>query len=108
MQKRDGADDRPSHPRIKAVTSAQIVTAESVQAEEVPTIPLGSMQTISELQPEVEVRPLAATHSVRLPAPLVVHPSEYHRGFAEWLRTWWNGMRPAYLPLSLMPVLLGR
>src|SRR6266849_5306719 len=107
MQKRDAADDRPSHPRIKAVTSAQIVTAESVQAEEVPTIPLGSMQTISELQPEVEVRPLAATQSVRLPAPLVVHPSEYHRGSAEWMRIWWNGMRPAYLPLSLMPVLLG-
>ncbi len=107
MQKRDAADDRPSHPRIKAVTSAQIVTAESVQAEEVPTIPLGSMQTISELQPEVEVRPIAATQSVRLPAPLVVHASEYHRGSAEWLHIWWNGMRPAYLPLSLMPVLLG-
>lgn len=107
MQKRDAADDRPSHPRIKAVTSAQIVTAESVQAEEVPTIPLGSMQTISELQPEVAVRPLASTQSLRLPAPLVVHPSEYHRGSAEWLHIWWNGMRPAYLPLSLMPVVLG-
>ena len=107
MQKRDAADDRPSHPRIKAVTSAQIVTAELVQAEEVPTIPLGSMQTISELQPEVAVRPLASTQSLRLPAPLVVHPSEYHRGSAEWLRIWWNGMRPAYLPLSLMPVVLG-
>ncbi len=107
MHNRDAADDTPSHPRTKAVTSAQIVTAESVQAEEVPTIPLGSMQTISELQPEVEVHSTAPTHAVRLPAPLIVHPAEYHRSFAEWLRIWWNGMRPAYLPLSLMPVLLG-
>jgi 1,4-dihydroxy-2-naphthoate polyprenyltransferase len=107
MHNRDATEDTPSHPRLKAVTSAQIVTAESVQAEEVPTIPLGSMQTISELQPEVEVRSVASTQSVHLPAPLIVHPAEYHRSFAEWLRTWWNGIRPGYLPLSLMPVLVG-
>jgi 1,4-dihydroxy-2-naphthoate polyprenyltransferase len=107
MHNRDATEDTPSHPRLKAVTSAQIVTAESVQAEEVPTIPLGSMQTISELQPEVEVRSVASTQSVHLPAPLIVHPAEYHRSFAEWLRIWWNGIRPGYLPLSLMPVLVG-
>jgi 1,4-dihydroxy-2-naphthoate polyprenyltransferase len=100
-------EDPPSHPRIKAVTSAQIVTAESVQAEEVPTIPLGSMQTISELQPEVEVRSTAPTQAVRLPSPLIVQPAEYHRSSGEWLRIWWNGMRPAFLPLSLVPVLVG-
>jgi 1,4-dihydroxy-2-naphthoate polyprenyltransferase len=115
MQKRDAAREEggagpaptPSPPRTRAVTSAQIVTAESVQAEEVPTIPLGSMQTINALQPEVEVHSITSTQSVRLPAPLIVHPSEYHRGTGEWLRIWWNGMRPAYLPISLMPVLLG-
>ncbi|HEU0001386.1 MAG TPA: 1,4-dihydroxy-2-naphthoate octaprenyltransferase [Ktedonobacteraceae bacterium] len=107
MHKSDAAEDTPSHPRIKAVTSAQIVTADSVQAEEVPTIPLGSMQTISELQPEVAVHSITPTQAVRLPAPLIVQPAEYHRGLAEWLRIWWNGMRPSYLPLSLMPVLLG-
>src|ERR1700694_4450168 len=107
MHNRDATEDTPSHPRIKAVTSAQIVTAEAVQAEEVPTIPLGSMQTISELQPEVEVRSVASTQSVHLPAPLIVHPAEFHRSFAEWLRIWWNGIRPGYLPLSLMPVLVG-
>ena len=108
MQDNDvsNSDGIPSS-RIKAVTSSQIVTAESVQAEEVPTIPLGSMQTVSALQPEVAVHAMAATQSVRLPAPLIVHPSEYHRGPGEWLHIWWNGMRPAYLPLSLMPVLLG-
>ena len=107
MQHTDTTGDTPSHPRIQAVTSAQIVTAESVQAEEVPTIPLGSMLTISELHPEVEVRSTASTPSVRLPAPLIVQPAEYHRGFGEWLRIWWDGMRPGYLPLSLMPVLVG-
>ena len=107
MQNTDATQDTPSHSRIKAVTSAQIVTADSVQAEEVPTIPLGSMQTISELHPEVEVRSTASTQAVRLPAPLIVQPAEYHRSFAEWLRIWWHGMRPGYLPLSLMPVLVG-
>lgn len=107
MQNTDAIGNTPSHPRIQAVTSAQIVTADSVQAEEVPTIPLGSMLTISELQPEVEVRSTASTPSVHLPAPLIVQPAEYHRGFGEWLRIWWHGMRPGYLPLSLMPVLVG-
>lgn len=107
MQNTDATEETPSHPRIKAVTSAQIVTAESVQAEEVPTIPLGSMQTISELQPEVAVHSTAPTQDARLPAPLIVQPAEYHRGFGEWLRIWWHGMRPGYLPLSLMPVLVG-
>ena len=107
MQNSDATQETPSHPRIKAVTSAQIVTAESVQAEEVPTIPLGSMQTISELHPEVEVHSTSPTQAVRLPAPLVVQPAEYHRDFAEWLRIWWNGMRPGYLRLSLVPLLVG-
>ena len=94
-------------PLVRAFTSAQIVTAESVQAEEVPTIPLGSMQTVSALQPEVAIHDMTSTEAVRLPAPLIVHPSEYHRGLGEWLHIWWNGMRPNYLPLSLLPVLLG-
>lgn len=107
MQNSDATEDTPSRPRIKAIISAQIVTAESVQAEEVPTIPLGSMQTISELHPEVEVHSTAPTQAARLPAPLIVHPAEYHRSSGEWLRIWWDGMRPGYLPVSLMPVLVG-
>ena len=99
-------DTRPPS-RIKATTSAQIVTAESVEAEEVPTIPIGSMQTVSALQPEVAVHELTTPSSARLPVPLIVHPAEYRRSPGEWLRIWWNGMRPSYLPLSLLPVLLG-
>ena len=107
MQETDATEETPSRQRIKAVTSAQIVAAESVQAEEVPTIPLGSMETISELQPEIAVHSTAPTGVSRLPAPLVVQPAEYHRDLGEWLRIWWHGMRPGYLPLSLVPVLVG-
>lgn len=97
----------PSSPRMNVITSTQIITPDTVQAEEVPTIPLGSLQTVSSLQPEVSVHSIASPQSARLPAPLVVQPSEYRRSFGEWLHIWWDGMRPAYLPLSLLPVLLG-
>nr|BBH93413.1 hypothetical protein KTA_16120 [Thermogemmatispora argillosa] len=90
---------------IKA--SSQIVTAESVQAEEVPTIPLGSLQTLSTLQPEVSVHSVEAGEAVSTPTPLVAQPAEYRRSLGEWLRIWWEGMRPRYLVLSIMPFLLG-
>lgn len=90
-----------------STTSSHIVTADSVQAEEVPTIPLGSLQTLDTLQPEVSVRAVNPASSMAMPAPLVVQPSEYSRGIGEWLQLWWDGIRPGYLPLSLLPVLLG-
>ena len=91
----------------KGKNSPHVVTAESVQAEEVPTIPLESLQTLSTLEPAVSVRAVEATQSVRLPAPLVVQPSEYRRSLGEWLQVWWEGIRPGYLPLAIMPVLVG-
>lgn len=96
-----GAESQGVHMTI------QVVAADSVQAEEVPTIPLGPLQKISELQPEISVQSVASTKSVRLPRPLVVQPEEYRRSVSEWLQIWWDGIRPAYLPLSLMPLLLG-
>lgn len=93
-----------SPAKSKGTVSSQIVTADSVQAEEVPTIPLSSLQTLNALQPEVSV---ASAQAVRLPAPLVVQPLEYRRGLGENLQVWWDGARPAYLPLSIMPVLVG-
>jgi 1,4-dihydroxy-2-naphthoate polyprenyltransferase len=42
-----------------------------------------------------------------LPAPLVAQPAEYQRSLSEWVQIWWEGIRPAYLSLSLAPVLLG-
>ncbi len=113
----DWSDGSRSSPRNKAKTSAlgaliptgkvEIVTAEAVQAEEVPTIPIGSMQTVSALQPEIAVHDVSSTAGMRFPAPLIVHPEEYRRSAGEWLRIWWNGIRPSYLLLSLLPVLLG-
>src|SRR6266700_7074267 len=91
----------------KAKNSPHIVTAESVQAEEVPTIPLESLRTLSTLEPAVSVRSVEATQSVQIPAPLVVQPSEYRRSLGEWLQVWWDGIRPAYVSLAIMPFLLG-
>ena len=98
-------DQENTKPKIVSVT--QIVTADFVQAEEVPTIPIASLQTISSLQPEVAVYSVASTRAVSLPTPLVVQPSEYRRSLGEWVKIWLNGMRLNYLPLSLMPIFLG-
>ncbi len=92
---------------MDSISVPKVVTADSVQAEEVPTIPLGSLQTISTLQPEVSVHSVASTRAVTIPAPLVVQSEEYRRGLVEWLRVWWDGLRPAYLLLSLLPVVVG-
>ena len=108
MQGRDSQQDETAPaPRNKTKASAHLVTAESVQFEEVPTIPVGSMKTVNALQPEIAVHGITSDTSVRLPVPLIVHPTEYRRSSGEWLRIWWNGIRPGYLPLSLMPLLLG-
>ena len=104
-------EEKKSEEQAVTVTrpnaSAYIVTAASVQAEEVPTIPLGSLETISALQPAISVQSVAATPVVEAPEPLVVQPAEYRRSLSEWLQVWQDGIRPAYLPLALMPVLLG-
>jgi 1,4-dihydroxy-2-naphthoate octaprenyltransferase len=84
-----------------------VVTADSIEAEQVPTIPLDSLQTINALQPEISVRPVRATSAVSMPEPLVVQPSEYRRGLGEWIQIWRDGLRLKFLPLSLGPVLLG-
>ena len=55
----------------KAPVSSQVIAAESVQAEEVPTIPLDSLHTLNTLQPEVSVRALAKTQVGTVPGPLV-------------------------------------
>src|SRR6266536_2723775 len=60
----------PITTRPETVASTHIVTADSVQAEEVPTIPLESLQTISSLQPEVSVHSVASSRSVHMPTPL--------------------------------------
>jgi 1,4-dihydroxy-2-naphthoate octaprenyltransferase len=87
--------------------SSHVVMADSVQAEVIPTIPIESLETINALQPEVSVHSVASTEDVSAPAPLVVQPAEYHRTFKEWLQIWKDGVRLHYLPLGLMPLLVG-
>lgn len=91
----------------KAPVSSQVVAAESVQAEEVPTIPLDSLHTLSTLQPEVSVRAITTTQVATVPEPLVVQPAEYRRGPGEWARIWWDGIRPSYLWFAVLPLSLG-
>jgi 1,4-dihydroxy-2-naphthoate octaprenyltransferase len=85
----------------------KIVAADPVRAEEVPTIPLASMEATASLQPAISVHSVDMTDIPNLPAPLVVQPSEYRRSLSEWCRIWWAGIRPGYLSLSLLPILLG-
>lgn len=119
MQSKDSTSEENDNTRIASPSkekarlapappvASKIVTPSTVQAEEVPTIPLSSLQTINALQPEIAVRSVATTRTVRLPAPLVSPSAEYRRGLSEWLLVWWEGIRPAYLPLAIMPALLG-
>src|SRR5256886_11937329 len=91
----------------KAPANARIVSAATARGEDVPTSPLGTLQTIVALGPEVAVLSVAPPRSVQLPPPLVAPPIEYHRTPIEWLQVWWDGIRPPYLLLPLMPALLG-
>jgi 1,4-dihydroxy-2-naphthoate octaprenyltransferase len=87
--------------------SAQIVPADSVQAEEVPTVSIGDLQVLKGLEPEVSVHSVASMRAINLPTPLVAQPAEYRRGPGEWIEIWRDGMRLKYVALSLLPVLLG-
>jgi 1,4-dihydroxy-2-naphthoate polyprenyltransferase len=87
--------------------ASHIVMAESVRAEQVPTIPIESLETISSLQPEVSVQSMESTGSVRIPEPLVAQPEEYRRTLKDWIQIWRDGIRLYYLPLSLMSVIVG-
>jgi 1,4-dihydroxy-2-naphthoate octaprenyltransferase len=90
-----------------ATSSAHIVKAESVQAKNVQTRPPGSRQLVSELKPEISVRSIASTRAIMRPVPLVAQPLEDERGLGEWLSIWWSGIRPVYVPLALLPAILG-
>ncbi len=93
--------------RSKQTNAAHIIPAESVEAEEIPTVPLDSLLTLHTLQPEVNVHSVASTQAVSVPTPLVAHPSEYRRSTGEWIQVWLDGMRPRYLWLAVLPILLG-
>nr|BBH89546.1 hypothetical protein KTC_42970 [Thermosporothrix sp. COM3] len=91
----------------KQQASTQVVTAEAVRAEEVPTIAMSSLQAIDTLKPEVVVHSVEPTNEVEAPVPLIATTGEYKRSIGEWVRVWWDGLRPAYLSLALLPLLVG-
>lgn len=105
IEQATGLEQDTTKPRI--VNATQIVTAEFIQAEEVPTIPIASLQAIRTLQPEVAVYSVASTQTISIPPPLVAKPLGYRRSWQEWMQIWIKGMRLNYLSLSLMPILLG-
>ncbi len=111
MQSKDkpgsDSDTLSDTARTNEVISSQMVTTESVHSEEVQMAPSGTQQTVSELQPKISVHSVATTRSIMQPLPLVAQPSENERRLGEWLSIWWEGIRPAYLLLSLLPVVLG-
>jgi 1,4-dihydroxy-2-naphthoate polyprenyltransferase len=89
------------------VNLSQKVTTESAQSENVQIMSSDLQQAVGELQPKVSTYSVVTTHSIMEPLPLVAQPSDSERGRIEWLSIWWEGIRPAYLPLSILPVVLG-
>jgi 1,4-dihydroxy-2-naphthoate polyprenyltransferase len=85
----------------------QLVTADAVQSGKVPVIHAGKQQAVSELQPKISTYSVTTTDSVKQPQPLVEQPSESERSLREWFSIWWEEIRPAYLVLSFLPVILG-
>src|SRR5437667_2499547 len=111
MQSKDKPDSNSDSLSDSAKTnetiSPRMVTADLVQSGKVQVVHSGMKQTVSELQPKISTYSAATTRSVIQPLPLVEQPSESERGLGEWLSIWWEGIRPAYLALSLLPVVLG-
>jgi 1,4-dihydroxy-2-naphthoate polyprenyltransferase len=87
--------------------SPHMVTADSVQAGKVPVVRTGMQPSVSELQPKFSTYSVGTTSTVLQPVPLVEQPPESERRLREWLSIWWEGIRPAYLMISLLPVVLG-
>jgi 1,4-dihydroxy-2-naphthoate octaprenyltransferase len=87
--------------------SPHMVTADSVQSGKVPVVRTGMQPSVSELQPKFSTYSVATSSTVLQPGPLVEQPPESERRLREWLSIWWEGIRPAYLMISLLPVLLG-
>ncbi|HEY6284343.1 MAG TPA: 1,4-dihydroxy-2-naphthoate octaprenyltransferase [Ktedonobacteraceae bacterium] len=111
MQSKDkpdsNSDTLSDAAKTNEVISSQMVTADSVQSEKVLIVHSGMQPTMSELQPKISTYSVATTRSIIQPLPLVEQPSESERSLGEWLSIWWEGIRPAYLALSLLPVVLG-
>jgi 1,4-dihydroxy-2-naphthoate octaprenyltransferase len=111
MQSKDKPDSNfdtlSDSAQTNELITPQLVTADSNQTEKVPIIHAGRQQVVSDLQPKISTYSVSTTRSVMQPEPLVEQPSESKRSLREWLLIWWEGIRPVYLALSFLPVVLG-
>jgi 1,4-dihydroxy-2-naphthoate polyprenyltransferase len=111
MQSKDtpesNSDTSSDTAQVNETIPPQIVTADSVQSGKAPVVRVGTQQAVSELQPNISTYFVVATNGVSQPVPLVEQPLESGLSRREWLAIWWEGIRPAYLGLSLLPVTLG-
>ena len=112
MQSKDKPDSNfdplSDSAQTNKMITPQLVTADSDQSRKVSVKHAGIQQVVSELQPKISTYPVATTRSVMQPLPLVEQLSESERSLREWLSIWWEGIRPAYLALSFLPVVSWR
>jgi 1,4-dihydroxy-2-naphthoate polyprenyltransferase len=111
MQSKDkpesNSDTSSDTEQTNETFSPQRVSADAVQSGKAPVVRVGTQQAVSELQPKVSTYSVVPTNAVSQPLPLVEQPLESDRSWREWLSIWWEGIRPSYLALSLLPVALG-
>jgi len=101
------SDSQSESAKTNETISPQMVSADSLQSGKVQVVHSDMQQTVSELQPKFSTYSVATTRSAIQPLPLVEQPLESERSLGEWLSIWWEGIRPTYLALSLLPVVLG-
>src|SRR5436305_7978075 len=111
MQREDkpdsNSDSLSDSDKTNETISPRMVTADSGQSGKVQVVHSDMQQTVSELQPKISTYSVDTTRTVMQPLPLVEQPSESERSLRECLSIWWEGIRPAYIALSLLPVVLG-
>jgi 1,4-dihydroxy-2-naphthoate polyprenyltransferase len=111
MQSKDkpdsNSDTLSDSTKTNESISPQMITADAVQSEKVPVTHTSRQLAVSKLQPKISTYPVTTTSSAIQPQPLVEQPLHSERSLGEWLSIWWEGIRPVYIALSFLPVILG-
>ena len=68
-------DHKQDAAGLSITNTGKIVAADPIQAEEVPTIPIDSLEIVASLQPARSVHSVESTSFPNLPAPRVAHSS---------------------------------
>jgi 1,4-dihydroxy-2-naphthoate polyprenyltransferase len=101
------SDSLPDSAKTHETVPVQLAKADAAQAENVPALRANTHQAVSELQPSISTYSVTTTRAIIQPSPLVERPKESIRSQREWLAIWWESIRPSYLALSLLPLILG-